>query len=438
MTSKTVSGQTTGYTYDGFGRMTGVTGPGVSASYTYQPDGLRRSKTVGTEKTAHIWDGDKVCGEITNDTTYRSRYLWGDGLAAFDRSNTRRYFYFNAHGDVTLITDANGDEQRRYDYDPYGEGRAVEGYSGSYLNPFRYSGEYFDEETGFYYLRARYYDPTIGRFLTEDPAGDGTNWYAYCGNDPINFVDPSGLVEVGLRAYAATYEGAMVSWDQETSTARVIYNGKILEVKSTAENNRNGRIYVDDSLFINVFGIGSKAVVYQDAVTKNISIRASFSYRGENAYALVANSETVDAPWGISYAKAFLRGIEEYWSGSFGEYEVSTYARYNGKGIKVSFEDKLGVSYMQSSIFGWSPDNPGKIRMYYGDARGNGNLYSVDEFKWVSAHEFGHLLGVADAYPNHPGLESIYNEPAYTYGVQERDIMKVLDAWNTGRWQKWQ
>ena len=76
--------------------------------------------------------------------------------------------------------------------------------------------------------------------------------------------------------------------------------------------------------------------------------------------------------------------------------------------------------------------------MYYGDARGNGNLYSVDEFKWVSAHEFGHLLGVADAYPNHPGLESIYNEPAYTYGVQERDIMKVLDAWNTGRWQKWQ
>ena len=101
--------------------------------------------------------------------------MWGDGLAAFDRGNARRYFYFNAHGDVTLITDANGDEQRRYDYDAYGEGRAVEGYSGSYLNPFRYSGEYFDEETGFYYLRARYYDPTIGRFLTEDPAGDGTN-----------------------------------------------------------------------------------------------------------------------------------------------------------------------------------------------------------------------------------------------------------------------
>ena len=203
MTSKTVSGQTTSYTYDGFGRMTGVTGPGVSASYTYQPDGLRRSKTVGTEKTTHIWDGDKVCGEISNDTTYHSRYLWGDGLAAFDRGNARRYFYFNAHGDVTLITDANGDEQRRYDYDAYGEGRAVEGYSGSYLNPFRYSGEYFDEETGFYYLRARYYDPSIGRFLTEDPAGDGTNWYAYCGNDPVNFVDPTGMWMEGDENYSS-------------------------------------------------------------------------------------------------------------------------------------------------------------------------------------------------------------------------------------------
>ena len=51
----------------------------------------------------------------------------------------------------------------------------MEGYPYAYLNPFRYSGEYFDEETGFYYLRARYYDPSIGRFLTEDPAGDGTN-----------------------------------------------------------------------------------------------------------------------------------------------------------------------------------------------------------------------------------------------------------------------
>jgi len=59
--------------------------------------------------------------------------------------------------------------------------------------PFGYRGEYTDEETKFVYLRARYYDPKIGRFINEDPALDGLNWYAYCGNDPINRVDPSGL-----------------------------------------------------------------------------------------------------------------------------------------------------------------------------------------------------------------------------------------------------
>ena len=67
-------------------------------------------------------------------------------------------------------------------------------------NPFRYSGEYYDEETGFIYLRARYYDPTIGRFISEDPIRDGLNWYAYCNNNPVMYVDPSGLDGVPIWA----------------------------------------------------------------------------------------------------------------------------------------------------------------------------------------------------------------------------------------------
>ena len=61
-------------------------------------------------------------------------------------------------------------------------------------NPFRYCGEYYDVETGNIYLRARYYDPSIGGFITEDPAKDGTNWYGYCDGNPVNRWDPSGKI----------------------------------------------------------------------------------------------------------------------------------------------------------------------------------------------------------------------------------------------------
>ena len=67
-------------------------------------------------------------------------------------------------------------------------------------NPYRYCGEYFDNETGYVYLRARYYAPTLGRFISEDTAKDGYNWYVYCGNDPVNYVDPSGEVFLSLLA----------------------------------------------------------------------------------------------------------------------------------------------------------------------------------------------------------------------------------------------
>ncbi len=63
-------------------------------------------------------------------------------------------------------------------------------------NPFRYSGEYFDAESGDYYLRARYYNPRLGRFLTEDPVRDDDNWYVYCNNNPVRYVDPSGKIAV--------------------------------------------------------------------------------------------------------------------------------------------------------------------------------------------------------------------------------------------------
>ena len=112
--------------------------------------------------------------------------MWGmTGIAA----RNEELFSSDAHGN----TDAGYDgttSTKRYTYDAYGNAISDNGEDD---NPYRYCGENYDEETGLYYLRARYYDPSIGRFMSEDPAQDGLNWYVYCGNNPVMHIDPLGL-----------------------------------------------------------------------------------------------------------------------------------------------------------------------------------------------------------------------------------------------------
>jgi hypothetical protein len=95
-----------------------------------------------------------------------------------------------------------------------------------------------------------------GRFMSEDPIRSGLNYYTYCGNNLVNFIDPWGLAEVGLRAYAESF-GAIVGWNSDTGYASVTYSGQTLYVKSTAQNNRDGRIYIDDSVLNKQFGWGT-------------------------------------------------------------------------------------------------------------------------------------------------------------------------------------
>ena len=105
-------------------------------------------------------------------------------------NNTTKYYLSDGHGNVTSLTDSSGTIVKSYTYDAFG---VEENIASSDTNPFRYCGEYYDSEIGQIYLRARYYDPAIGRFTQSDPARDGNNWYVYCGNDPVNKIDPMGL-----------------------------------------------------------------------------------------------------------------------------------------------------------------------------------------------------------------------------------------------------
>ena len=176
--------------YDAFNQLIEVKGS-VTAEYKYRPDGLRLSKTVDGNKTEFVWNGSQILAEKGKGGTNVYSY----GISRINSSKNKsvnHYYVYNGHGDVVQLT-GNGSGKnllKTYEYDAYGN---EESKDGNDTNPFRYCGEYFDNETDNIYLRARYYNPRAGRFVTEDPVRDGLNWYGYCGGNPVAFVDPSGL-----------------------------------------------------------------------------------------------------------------------------------------------------------------------------------------------------------------------------------------------------
>jgi RHS repeat-associated protein len=113
------------------------------------------------------------------------------------------YYYFDGLGSVVAISDDGGQMTERYEYDVFGE-PSIYSPSGepretsNVNNPYMFTGRNYDTETGLYYYRARYYSPKIGRFLQTDPIGYAgvLNFYSYCGNNPLNWIDPWGLYEI--------------------------------------------------------------------------------------------------------------------------------------------------------------------------------------------------------------------------------------------------
>ncbi len=186
--------------YNGFNQLIKTETGSTTAEYTYNADGLRTSKTVGDVKTNQVWDGDQIALETDASGNVTNKYIRGINLLyAENVAGTKQYYLFNGHGDVVQLTGTDGIVTKNYDYDSFGNEKNSDA---SDTNVFRYCGEYFDKETGTIYLRARYYDPTIGRFITEDSYWGkdadplSLNLYTYCMNNPIIYVDSSGNVPV--------------------------------------------------------------------------------------------------------------------------------------------------------------------------------------------------------------------------------------------------
>ena len=183
--------------YNALNQLTETLTKNYKVSFTYDAEGLRTGKMVNGEKTVYVWDGDQVVMELSKGGAVQKRYIRGNDLVYADKGeNTEKTYYVtDMHGNVVQLLDEAGNVTKTYEYDSFGNEVKPEKKD---ENPYRYCGEYYDKETEEVYLRARYYEPSVGRFITRDTyTGESDeplslHLYTYCENDGVNMVDPSG------------------------------------------------------------------------------------------------------------------------------------------------------------------------------------------------------------------------------------------------------
>ena len=183
--------------YNALNQLTETLTKNYKVSFTYDAEGLRTSKTVNGEKTIYVWDGEQVVMELSKGGAVQKRYIRGNDLVYADKGeNTEKTYYVtDMHGNVVQLLDESGNVTKTYEYDSFGNEVKPEKKD---ENPYRYCGEYYDKETEEVYLRARYYEPGVGRFITRDTyTGESDeplslHLYTYCENDGVNYVDCDG------------------------------------------------------------------------------------------------------------------------------------------------------------------------------------------------------------------------------------------------------
>jgi len=198
--TKADSTGTTTYAWDFENRLTSVTlpGSGGTVSFKYDPFGHRIYKSSSTGTSIYAYDGDDLIEETNASGGVVARYTHTtdkiDEPAAMLRSGATSYYQADGLGSITSLSSTAGALAQTYTFDSFGKQISS---SGSLINPFQFTSRELDTETNLYYFRARYYDPTVGHFLGEDPVRSPVkpNRYTYVRNSPLNRIDSSGMTD---------------------------------------------------------------------------------------------------------------------------------------------------------------------------------------------------------------------------------------------------
>ena len=209
----------------------------------YDAEGLRFELLENGRRTSFVYHDGELLQEEGREEQGTSYHL-GAGMEAFRRGQELSYYHKDEQLSTVFVTDGQGETRNSYQYDAFGIPLET---TEQLNNRIRYTGQQYDELTEQYYLRARYYNPVAGRFMQEDVyQGDGLNLYAYCGNNPVVYDDPSGY-----KRKACPPQGKISESVDETSYGKSSSNCTELvpyyPANNGAESGRKADFYVTPS-----------------------------------------------------------------------------------------------------------------------------------------------------------------------------------------------
>jgi RHS repeat-associated protein len=290
--------------YDHFNQLIQTTLGGSTLTYAYNGDGLRVKKDNGTQLTRYYYEGESLVLEKSGSAaTWTLQGL--TALAQIQSDGAIAYLMYNGHGDVTALLSAGGSILAQYDYDAFGE---ITSESGTTKSTLRYAGYQYDEETQNYYLRSRYYDPSIARFLTEDTyLGErqdplSLNLYTYSRNNPILYVDPSG------HQYEKQFDGLKGLTDSLTLTGFGVYNGLVSSlygIYKTSTGKDSGVLY---GFYENPIPVTEFFANGQDGIISKAVATALFRYVKELKQRIPKTDSSGDSGGGSSGSSSTTGG----------------------------------------------------------------------------------------------------------------------------------
>ena len=255
----------------------------------YDAEGLRHEMRENEKLFRFVYQNRELLYEEGGDKETASCHL-GAGIEAVRRGQRTYYYHPDEQLSTALITDETGTIKNQYRYDAFGAGLEI---SEELPNRIRYTGQQYDRVTEQYYLRARYYNPILGRFLQEDVCqGDGLNLYAYCRNNPVVYWDPSGLSfkDISPEDRIKIIKGQIFN---KTNRPNYTYN----EVRVWSEDGKKEyRVDSYEPPFTDGKGvyIEGQIVSRKYTVLSEVSVNTGYEYLSEAKRKYSAGAEIID------------------------------------------------------------------------------------------------------------------------------------------------